>query len=456
MTEQQSVQPQLNLENLVHLVRIFPNSEVYSRTLTSVFTDYPVEMLSSIEAEGLERVLRVIANRHDVRQLRHTLEQELASGEDNLRKLAWSIFNRHIKGKVNVPLARGNQPKVYDKEYQEVRASCASCSSKVALGLFHPPELPLEAIVFKPEHTLYAKNLDGIFPDLNLTCDSCGSTSFTYSRDGLYLVLREQNTPEERKRIVKDIIRTIREEIHRKTGRSYTDIEKEIIGRFFRLYTSIKKDERPNGEIQYDKLYKLFEWIKRENLQIGQLHLSTITGEILKDLINDRIQLPYAVMKMRVKTLESIYGKMMAVAYGMKKEDNTPKELRDIFALRIILPTIDDCYILCKGIIDDKAEFEIDPNKPEEFKDYIKEPKKTNGYRSIHLHPTHRDSGIKYSLQIRTHQMDRATETDPKQIHDDVYAPEKVKIIVSTIPYQVRRVFAAILGIDKSPLLVPS
>jgi GTP diphosphokinase / guanosine-3',5'-bis(diphosphate) 3'-diphosphatase len=95
-------------------------------------------------------------------------------------------------------------------------------------------------------------------------------------------------------------------------------------------------------------------------------------------------------IEVRFKHLYSIYQKM-------QRKDRKFDEIYDVFALRIIVPTIDDCY-KALGII-----HAIWRPKPNRFKDYIAVPK-PNGYRSLHTTIFGPD-GKAAEFQIRTKEM---------------------------------------------------
>ena len=94
--------------------------------------------------------------------------------------------------------------------------------------------------------------------------------------------------------------------------------------------------------------------------------------------------------EIRMKGLWSLHQKLK------RKEDDITK-IHDIAALRVIVPTVDDCYIAL-GVI-----HALWKPLPGEFKDYIAFPK-PNGYRSLHTTVLTSEAGI-VEVQVRTADM---------------------------------------------------
>ena len=97
----------------------------------------------------------------------------------------------------------------------------------------------------------------------------------------------------------------------------------------------------------------------------------------------------------RIKHVYSIFRKMNA-------QDKTLDELYDIYAFRVIVDTIPDCYNVLGHIHD---LFNLVPGR---FKDYISTPK-PNMYQSLHT-TVIGSQGIPFEVQIRTWEMHETAE----------------------------------------------
>ena len=119
--------------------------------------------------------------------------------------------------------------------------------------------------------------------------------------------------------------------------------------------------------------------------------------ETTKQRISDRVSLtiPNVYLEGRVKSINGIYRKMFIQGRSMD-------EIYDIYAVRVIVDTVNDCYNVL-GVIHDM--FRPLPNR---FKDYISTPK-PNMYQSLHTTVIGKE-GIPFEVQIRTWEMHHTAE----------------------------------------------
>lgn len=119
--------------------------------------------------------------------------------------------------------------------------------------------------------------------------------------------------------------------------------------------------------------------------------------ESIKEKISDRVKqtVPDAQISGRIKSVHGIYRKMFMQG---KQFD----EIYDIYAVRIIVDSVIDCYN-CLGIIHDMYN-----PLPNRFKDYISTPK-PNMYQSLHTTVIGKE-GTPFEVQIRTWEMHRTAE----------------------------------------------
>ena len=117
----------------------------------------------------------------------------------------------------------------------------------------------------------------------------------------------------------------------------------------------------------------------------------------IKEKINEKIgdSIEHVTINGRVKSALSIYRKTYM-------QGKTLDQIFDIFAVRVIVDTIPDCYNVL-GIVHD-----IFTPLPNRFKDYISTPK-PNMYQSLHTTVFDKDS-VPFEVQIRTYEMHHTAE----------------------------------------------
>ncbi len=149
-----------------------------------------------------------------------------------------------------------------------------------------------------------------------------------------------------------------------------------------------------------DKAIRFLDPVAYEGIE-ENLNKSSGSGndflESIKEKIGDRVKqtVPNASISGRIKSVHGIYRKM----YMQGKNFD---EIYDIYAVRIIVDSVIDCYN-CLGIIHDMYN-----PLPGRFKDYISTPK-PNMYQSLHTTVIGKE-GTPFEVQIRTWEMHRTAE----------------------------------------------
>ena len=161
-----------------------------------------------------------------------------------------------------------------------------------------------------------------------------------------------------------------------------------------RLGISKIKTELDDLALKYSQPEVFYELVKQINTRKTEREefVQQIVDEVSQHMKNASIE---AEVNGRVKHFFSIYKKMV-------NQDKTVDQIYDLFAVRIIVDSVKDCYAAL-GVI-----HEMYTPVPGRFKDYIAMPK-SNMYQS--LHTTLMSSiGQPFEIQIRTKEMHKTAE----------------------------------------------
>ena len=139
---------------------------------------------------------------------------------------------------------------------------------------------------------------------------------------------------------------------------------------------------------EYEELVRGIEQKREQRLKFIEKIMNDIRMQLKKQHIE-------AEVTGRAKHLYSIYRKML-------RDNKTLDQIYDLFALRIIVNSVKDCYAVL-GVV-----HEMYSPMPGRFKDYIAVPK-PNMYQSIHT-TLLGEKGTPFEVQVRTWDMHRIAE----------------------------------------------
>ena len=174
-------------------------------------------------------------------------------------------------------------------------------------------------------------------------------------------------------------------------ARETLDIYSPIAQRLGISKVKVELDDLSLKYLQPDVYYDLVDKIAIRRSE-REKYVQSIVDEVSEHISNAGIE---AKIDGRVKHFFSIYKKM-------KNQHKSLEQIYDLFAVRIIVDSVKDCYAAL-GVI-----HEIYKPIPGRFKDYIAMPK-ANMYQSLHT-TLIGSTGQPFEIQIRTYDMHRTAE----------------------------------------------
>ncbi|MCI8523581.1 MAG: bifunctional (p)ppGpp synthetase/guanosine-3',5'-bis(diphosphate) 3'-pyrophosphohydrolase [Lachnospiraceae bacterium] len=183
----------------------------------------------------------------------------------------------------------------------------------------------------------------------------------------------------------------MRPEKQQEIARETLDIYSPIAQRLGISKIKVELDDLSLKYLEPDAYYDLVDKIAVRK-SVRERYIQTIVDEVSVHIKNAGIK---AQIDGRIKHFFSIYKKM-------KNQNKSIDQIYDLFAVRIIVDTVKDCYAAL-GVI-----HEMYKPIPGRFKDYIAMPK-SNMYQSLHT-TLIGTSGQPFEIQIRTYEMHKAAE----------------------------------------------
>ena len=186
-------------------------------------------------------------------------------------------------------------------------------------------------------------------------------------------------------------LKHMKPEKQKEIARETMDIYAPLAMRLGISKVKVELDDLSLKYLEPDVYYDLVDKIAIRKSE-REKYVQIIVEEVRQHIANAGIK---AEIDGRVKHFYSIYKKML-------NQDKTIDQIYDLFAVRIMVDTVKDCYAAL-GII-----HEMYKPIPGRFKDYIAMPK-ANMYQSLHT-TLISHTGQPFEIQIRTYEMHRTAE----------------------------------------------
>ena len=186
-------------------------------------------------------------------------------------------------------------------------------------------------------------------------------------------------------------LKYMKPEKQKEKARETMDIYAPIAQRLGISKVKIELDDLALKYLEPEVYYDLVAQIA-DKKSVREKFVREIVAEVKRHMENANIE---ADVQGRVKHFFSIYKKMV-------NQDKTLDQIYDLFAVRILVDSVKDCYAAL-GVI-----HEMYKPIPGRFKDYIAMPK-PNMYQSLHT-TVIGPKGQPFEIQIRTYEMHRTAE----------------------------------------------
>ncbi|TKJ17091.1 hypothetical protein CEE44_00975 [Candidatus Woesearchaeota archaeon B3_Woes] len=426
---------------------VFTSSDYIIRTFEDILKSYPLKRIESMKQGELEKVLYRLSQRKGVQEMQESINTDIQHGQEKIDSAVYGIILQNLENAGII--SKDELSSVNDFCDQEIVAySCPTSQDPnkvLARGQF-PLEMSLDEARFTPNNVFYSgeglewKIRPGEKPNLIL------EEGAMLKEGGRFFVFEEQATTKRSHQIVREITQYLVDHYPAKEGlkNNYPSIQKKLVRALRPMFPSVEDEE---GRINHQKLVKIFRQAKRRNIDLNDYvkQGDRILTETLMKSIEEIVPAPYSAVKTRVKSRETAFHKIIESIYDLRSDGHKggAKEFKDLYGIRIILPTIDDIFVYVNQLKRSAGvEVVTDREGNSLEKDHVTFPK-PNKYQSYHL-PI-KFAGTLYDIQIRTHEMDEKAERDIQQAHH-VYKNIKKDPLDST-SLNVRKVISTCLGL---------
>ncbi len=397
--------------NSEDLLAIFQD-DVLAAALNKMVADIDPQYLEGLSEPHLARVIAETITSQEFVKISLAMGEAMEHAQQCLQYIRGEIFGYVTTYHSGI---RGIETTYTQSKHHEAKATCVSCNTLAARGLFDTA-IPESSLVFAPENLIWSDNSEEFTPE-GLRCADCGNLELLVERGAVIYTLEPNLTRQQKIAQTKQVIERVAKKIleqdkisktrsgmtldeHYNSTAAYIlsglslrfDVFEDGQGTESKKKGKKRKHKRAMPVGDFERIWNIFYRIVNHHIDFDSLpdfcprdpRREAIKEVLLPHQNQDgnygRIISPaYVSCRQRIKDFERLSDKVMQALYFGRPVPRDVYGLKFVFSSRTMLHNV-------AGFIEAKERsWDIDPDRT---KDYYRNPKQS-GYKAIHY-------GVKY------------------------------------------------------------